>query len=74
MGWPEYSGLSGCLALAIIQSSGHKDTRISNGDGLDILDRVDLWLSSQWNDEDTRIEVSKGMAGICWILETTSTP
>ena len=67
VGWPGYSRLSGCLALTIIQSSGYKDNRISNGDGLDILDRVDLWLSSQWNDQDTRIEVSKGMAGIFWI-------
>ena len=55
LGWPGYSGLSGFLALSRIQSSGHKDAEISSGDGLDILDRVDLWLSSQWNDQDTRI-------------------
>ena len=44
VGWPEYIGLSGYLALAIIQSSGHKDAKISNGDGWDISDRVDYRL------------------------------
>ena len=33
----------------------NNQAKISNGDGWDIFDRVDYWLPSQLNDQDTRI-------------------